>query len=147
MTTIAVRNGVMASDSRITHESESGGSRVTRCVKMYRRRDAIIGVAGDGGAGSVFVDWYGSGKPVPQILIDFDADLTALVLTRRGLFTYDAYCMPEKILDRFWAIGSGTKAALGAMHMGASAERAIEIACLIDPYTAPPVHVLKLTRK
>lgn len=136
----------MAADSRITHETEAGGSRFTRCVKLYRKRDAIIGCAGDGGAGLVFVDWYGSGKPVPQILIDFDADLTALVLTRRGVFLYDAYCMPEKVIDRFWAVGSGAKAALGAMHAGASAERAVEIAALIDPYTAAPFATMKLKR-
>jgi hypothetical protein len=28
---------------------------------------------------------------------------------------------------------------LGAMHMGASALKAVEIACKIDPYSAPPI--------
>lgn len=147
MTTIAVRMGVMAADSRVTHDSEGGGSRVTRCVKLLRVRDALVGLSGESEPGLIFLDWYKSGKrEAPGVLIDGEADFTALVLTPKGLFEYGKYCRPEKILDKFWAIGSGTKAALGAMHMGASAERAVEIACLIDPYTAPPIHVMKLKR-
>lgn len=40
MTTIAVRAGVMASDSRATYESEAGGHRVGPCTKLYRRAGA-----------------------------------------------------------------------------------------------------------
>lgn len=136
----------MAADSRVTIHTEEGGARVTRCIKIFRRRDAVIGLAGESEPGLVFLDWYGTGKPAPAVLIDAEADFTALVLTAKGLFEFGKYCMPEKILDKFWAVGSGSKVALGAMHMGASAERAVEIACLVDPYTAAPISVLKLKR-
>lgn len=149
MTTIAVRAGVMASDSRVTHSDEhdsASSALISRAVKLFRRRDAIIGLAGESSPGLIFLDWYGSGKPPPSVLIDGEADFTALVLTRRGIFTYDAYCRGERIIGPFWAIGSGAKGAMCAMHAGASAERAVEICCMVDPYTAPPVHVLKLKR-
>jgi hypothetical protein len=147
MTTIAVRGGIMAADTRVTHDSEGGGVRVTRCVKLLRCRDAIIGLSGESEPGLVFLDWYRSAKAAPpSVFIEGEADFTALVMTAKGVFEYGKYCRPEKILDKFWAIGSGAKAALGAMHAGVGAERAVEIACLIDPYTAPPIHVLKLKR-
>jgi ATP-dependent protease HslVU (ClpYQ) peptidase subunit len=146
MTTIAVRAGIMAADSRVTIHTEEGGARMTQCIKIFRRKDAIIGLAGESEPGLVFLDWYGSGKPAPSVLIDAEADFTALVLTAKGIFEYGKYCRPEKVRGKYWAVGSGCKAALGAMAMGATAEKAVEVACGIDPYTAPPVHVLKLKR-
>ena len=153
MTTIAVRNGIMAADSQVTCETEAGGSRYFRCTKMYpkvvRLNDApdenvIIGVSGDGFAALVFVDWYGSGKDKPNELIEGEADFSAIVLTSIGLFEYDRWCRGEKVLEEFYAIGSGTKAALGAMHAGCSAKRAVEIACRVDSYSRLPVTALKL---
>lgn len=146
MTTIAVRGGIMAADSRVTIHTEEGGARVTQCIKIFRRKEALIGLAGESEPGLVFLDWYGSKKAPPSVLIDAEADFTALVLTAQGVFEYGKYCMPEKVLGRYWAVGSGSKAALGAMAMGANAERAVEVACEIDPYTAAPIRVLKLKR-
>lgn len=146
MTTIAVRAGVMAADSRVTIHTEEGGARVTSCIKIFRRKDALIGLAGESEPGLVFLKWYGSGKAAPSVLIDAEADFTALVLNAHGVFEYGKYCEPEKVLGRYWAVGSGAKAALGAMAMGASAARAVEVACEIDPYTAAPIRSLTLKR-
>lgn len=153
MTVIAVRDGVMAADSRMTISTESGGERMFPCEKLYRKffkrgrrtYEAIIGCAGDVFAGPVFVEWYGSGKPPPQSLIDADADLTAIVLTTEGLHEYDLYCVPERRPDTY-AIGSGTLAALGAMDMGASARRAVEAACRYSPGCGLPVVTMRLKR-
>ena len=73
MTTIVVRNGIMAADSRTTVDSEAGGSRVFICEKLYRKtvsdgrrkRHVIIGLAGESAPGLVFLDWYGSKAPPP----------------------------------------------------------------------------------
>jgi hypothetical protein len=146
MTTIAVRAGIMAADSRVTHSSEAGGDRVGQCVKIFRKAGDLIGLSGESEPGLIFLDWYGSKKAPPSVLIDAEADFTALVLTARGMFEYGKYCRAEKVLGKFWAVGSGAKGALCAMHAGASAQRAVEICCLVDPYTAAPVHVLKLKR-
>lgn len=153
MTTVAWREGVFAADSRATYESEAGGARVRNCQKVYRKvigvgrrkREVLIAVSGDVSPALIFVEWYGSGKPYPQILADIDSDFTCLVYSKRGLFEYDAYCQAEEVKEKFWAIGSGAKAALGAMHAGADAWRAVNIACKIDPYTAPPVTVHQLS--
>ena len=142
MTTIVYRDGVMAADSRVTITTEAGGARVGRCEKLYRVKGCIIGTAGESAPGLVFIDWYKAGRKndkVPEALILGSADFTALVLTPHGLFEYDRWCRGEKILNKFYAIGSGAKAALGAMHMGANAIRAVRIACEIDPYSSPPI--------
>jgi hypothetical protein len=140
VTTIVYRDGIIAADSRATYSSEDGGARVWGCEKLFRRRDAIIATAGETGPGLVFVDWYASGaKTPPSAFIDGDADFSCLVLTRKGLFEFDKWCRGERITSEFYAIGSGAKAAMGALHMGASARRAVAVACKVDPFTAAPV--------
>ena len=147
MTTICYRNGIMAADSRVTH-GDDAGARVHRCEKLYRitvhtkgkEYPAIVGLAGGAFDGLAFLDWLtGNDREPPQRLIDGEADFTALVLHRHGLFEYDRWCRPDRITEKFYAVGSGAKAALGAMHMGADARTAVAIACKIDPYTAVPI--------
>lgn len=144
MTTIAIKHGMMAADSRVSLETEAGGARMFRCEKLYRimlgRKQAIVGLAGGSFDGLEFLDWLIAGKKdPPQRLIDGDAAFTAVVLTRNGLFEYDRWCRADKILEPFYAVGSGAKAALGAMHAGASAQKAVQIACKIDYYSGGPV--------
>jgi ATP-dependent protease HslVU (ClpYQ) peptidase subunit len=140
MTTIVYRDGEMACDSQSTTTSEAGGSRAFKCVKMYRKGRSIVGLAGETFAGLVFLDWLDSGQDPPDRLIDGDADFTALVLRPgKRLYEYDRWCRAERINQRFYAVGSGAKAALGALHMGASARQAVRIACKIDPYSRGPV--------
>ena len=66
-------------------------------------------------------------------------------VTRKGLFEVDKWCRIEPVYEAHYAIGSGTKLALGAMDAGRSAKRAVEIACGRDPYTAGPVVTMRLT--
>jgi hypothetical protein len=151
MTTIVYRAGVMAADSLSTTNSETGGSRKFTCEKLYQlhthsRGKIIVGLAGDTFAGLVFMDWFTTGNPLepPQRLIDGDADFTALVLTRSGLYEYDRWCRGERIRLPFYAVGSGAKAALGALHMGAGARKAVQVACKIDPYSRLPIRTMTL---
>jgi len=140
----------LAADSQVTVDSEGGGSRKFKCEKLYRREvpklgECIIGLAGGSFDGLVFLDWLVTGDvDAPQRLLDGAADFTALVLSKEGLFEYDLWCRPDRVLEKFYAVGSGAKAALGAMHMGADAKKAVEIACRIDPYTRPPITVMSL---
>ncbi len=153
MTTIAYSNGVIAADSRTTLETEGGGARMFLCDKLFRKQvvlrgkkteEVIIATAGESTPGMMFVDWFGSNKPPPENFIEGGADFTCLVLQQDGLWEYDAWCRGIKILDKFYAVGSGAKAALGALHMGASARKAVEIACRIDFYSGLPVTAMRL---
>ena len=152
MTTIVYRDGVMAADSQVTVTSEAGGSRKFKCEKLYRRDvpgfgECIIGLAGGSFDGLVFLDWLVSGNPEPpQRLIDGGADFTAIVLSKAGLHEYDMWCRPDRVLERFYAVGSGSKAALGALHMGASAKEALQIAARVDAYTGGKSTTMSLAK-
>lgn len=142
MTTIAYRDGVLAADSRLTVDNGSG-ARVHFCRKLFRKRitegkktfDVVIATAGEASSGMVFHDWYGSGKPIPDVFLHLGGDFTCLVLRPDGLFEYDVYCRAEKIEEDIYAVGSGAMAALAAMHCGKSALEAVRIAARIDLYT------------
>jgi hypothetical protein len=145
MTVIAYRDGVLAADSRAVVNSDDGGLRhFGGSTKLFRKAGAVIATAGESAPGLVFVDWYGSGKKAPERLVTGDADFVCIVLTKDGLFEYDKWCRGEKLEQPFYAIGCGAKAALGAMHMGASAEQACVVACRIDAYCAEPIVTMTL---
>jgi len=141
MTVIAYRAGVLAADSRATYDDTG----ITRCTKIFRKAGDIIGVSGeDDGAMMLFVDWYGTGRAKPDILVMGEADIGILVLTSKGLLRFDKWCRGERVAGRYYAIGSGAYAAMGAMHAGASARRAVEIACRVDPQCGLPVASMRL---
>lgn len=152
MTTIAVRHGIIAADSRVTVDTEAGGTRVFRCQKLYEvrqhgRKRAIVALAGGAFDGIEFLEWIkGPGREPPQRLIDGNAEFTALVMNHDGLFEYDRWCRPERVIEPFYAVGSGAKAALGALHAGKSALDAVRIACKIDPFSGPPFVTMTLAR-
>lgn len=155
MTTIAFKNGVIAADSRVTVESEAGGARNFDTRKLFRAKvdirgtfkDVILATAGESAPGSLFVEQWSTGKSLTEIRDLFtysEADFTILVVTDEGLFEVDKWCILEPVYEPFYAIGSGSKLAMGAMEAGASAQRAVEIACKRDPYTALPVVTMRL---
>lgn len=141
MTIICVRDGVMAADTRIIHP-DSG---ITRGTKMFRkrinRRDHILGFCGALTGAMLYYDWYGSNKPMPDQLRHLPADdyFGVLIMIGKKLYEGDCMCRPVEVEAKFHAIGSGAQAALGAMHRGASALEAANIACAIDPSCGRPI--------
>ena len=51
---------------------------------------------------------------------------------------------PAATIGGYAAVGSGSEAALAAMDAGASAIKAVEIACKRNVYCRPPVHAVRL---
>ena len=141
MTTIAANKRSMAADQKVTD-----GDRNFRNHKLRRIGEAIVGCGGDGPSIAKFFRWVEQGKQDDPPKLGKDDELEALVLTASGLFVYGRDCVPEEILDEFYAIGTGAMAALSAMHMGATPRRAVEIACLVDNNTGGPVDVMALKR-
>lgn len=147
MTVIAYRSGVICADSRETW----GDSTTNRCEKLFRKkvgkREHVIGTAGGSYSGMVFVDWYGSNKEPPEVLtkhLTLEEDFEVMVWDGRHVYTANHLCRLVKVIEPFMAVGSGRKAALAAMYMGADARKAVEIACKIDPYCALPLSFIKL---
>jgi ATP-dependent protease HslVU (ClpYQ) peptidase subunit len=152
VTTIAVRDGVMAADTRVGN----GGWVTPGAVKKLHRLDNgwAIGMAGvlacfplvrawvnarirDGErGGSEFFNY-----PLPEIADDYNA----LVMRDDGsVFGVEGKRADFVDYDRpFAACGSGRIPALAAMLMGATAEEAVRIAMQPDPETGGEVMALR----
>ena len=142
LTTIAANSRTMAGDTVTLHDDIKGSYR-----KVYVVQDMVVGIAGCMDSGTLFVQWCERGmnsKSKPRNLAD---EFTGLILNESGLYEYRNFMVPMKIERECWAIGSGAKAALGAMHMGASPEQAVQIACEIDLVSEGPVFTEELQQK
>lgn len=142
MTAIVYKNGVMASD---TQETVNDVPR--RCVKLYKVGKDVIGTAGNSYTGMMFVDWWKNGaqaddKPDLTNLDVDEEDFECLVWTKGKLYSVTRlFQLVEINLEDhpYYAIGSGSAVAYGALAMGASAKRAVEIACDYDISCGLPV--------
>lgn len=141
MTTICATRFRMGADWRA-----SGNGTRYKVKKIRRIGEAIVGAAGDSESCAKFLAWMDrcATKNEPPPKLGKDAELEALILTPAGLFVCGRECVPEEIEDVFFAIGSGAAAALGALHMGATVETAVEVAAKVDPATGDGMDVLTL---
>lgn len=82
----------------------------------------------------------------PKILKRADTDL--LIVTRdKDIFVMDRAFTPAPINQETYAIGSGGEYATSALALGREPADAVAFACEHDPYSKPPVQVLKFPRK
>ncbi|MGI9449467.1 MAG: hypothetical protein ACR2QH_02265 [Geminicoccaceae bacterium] len=143
MTTIAYRNNIMAADSACFDSSLYQGE----VEKLWILPSVgLIGCCGEIGAMIRVVDWLRDGgerKRCPDL--PDDCEFEGIVVSREGeVLHYDRHLVPIRVANEFHAIGSGRKLALGAMMAGASAKRAVQIACQYDNGSREPVRTLKL---
>jgi hypothetical protein len=143
MTTITYRAGVMAADSR----AYAGYNAPLGQKTKIRRLDdgTLIGCSSvQPGMGEAVLEWYGRGAKIEDAPKG-EAKFTLLAVKPDGAayFASDSFNLSGPIRAEFFAIGSGEGAAHGAMHAGATAERAVEIACLVDVWSGLPVITLR----
>ena len=138
MTTIAAdcRGGQckLASDSRTTY-----GGQWFPCTKVVKIEDYMIAFAGSSGDIEQVTQWLRDGRAGKK---PKNLECDALIVRNGCLFLLDGNLIETLIERGFHALGSGGDAALGAMMAGASVERAVEIACLVDAYSALPLQCL-----
>lgn len=137
MTTIVFRDGVMASDGRVTSgpwiSSEHG-------QKLFRLPDnAIVGFsAEDQGKVMQWLGWYSENQPTGHTI-----DIYALVAHPDGrLLYYSGTNAVDTSHQPFDAIGSGWPVARAALLAGATAQEAVRIAAQVDSSTGPIVTTL-----
>ena len=146
MTTIVYRDGVLATDTRETLD-ESGVYYRDDCQKVFETdTGGYIASSGDSAGLDKWIDCYHDlGNEDKRWRLEEYADFSVLIWDSSGLFVSDQTMTVTDISDvDFYAIGSGSKAAIGAMHMGASAEKAVQVASLCDPYTSAIVKTYRL---
>lgn len=150
MTTIAFDGKTMAADKQSV-----GGSRKYQqhgCkirAGSYHGQPALFSGAGTIVYCDAVIEWLQAGMPDegrPEMPTNPDS-FTVLVATELGLFEYIDSLRPLALGPLKWAIGSGAEYALGAMAAGASAKRAVEIACTLDVNSGMGVDVLTLRKK
>lgn len=144
MTVIVVRDGIIAADSCAVAGRAKWPTR-----KLVRRGNVAIGCSGSFVDGRTFGEWYFAGADRDNLPAfhnrnqpDDAPDFHALVLKPDGWEFWTEKFQPELPCDHLWpfhAIGSGRIAAMAAMHMGASAVEAAEIACKVTDGCEPPV--------
>ncbi len=145
MTTVAVRDGIMAADTQGRYDNT-----IMEMHKIFKVRDELIGVSGDYDEAVQFIELYKKGnKYVVQHGNNNngkeDNAFDYLLLNEKGLYLATGFYGPRiKIHGKFWAIGSGKDAAITAMRMGASAREAVKMASLCDVYTGSKIQVRKL---
>ena len=139
MTTIVYRNGVMAGDTAVFDR----GTYCGEARKVFRNEDgALLGVCGCMSALAQLRDWFmAGGDDDPPELKDQDSE--GLLIRSDGVAEWiGAGRKRIEMSGDFFAIGSGFHVAMGALAAGATAERAVEIACDLDSHSRYPIHVL-----
>lgn len=140
MTTVAYRDGVMASDSAC----HVGSVCVHSIQKVWKIRGHLIGCAGSLVDMHTFLKWFGAGAwedKHPKM-----KDLDVLVVTPEGkVLTYeDGAPHAIEVDDEYISIGAGSPIALGALHAGATAVEAVQAAITHCSKTNGKVQVIQL---
>lgn len=144
MTTIAYRDGVIAADTGMSY----GNSRHGECSKIARNhRGDLAGAAGAAGFVAPFLRWFSTGegdgpdKPVPKS-DNSGSDISFIVRAGGSIEVQDSGGS-YTVTAPYYAIGSGSPEALGAMFAGADPEMAVRAAMQHDSHTWGDVVILK----
>lgn len=110
--------------------------------KLHRIKSSIYGAAGNLEHITLFWDWVRNGTDV-----DFsdEPEFEIIELNASGAYLYLNSLSRYELSEPFFAVGSGGTYALGAMSMGATPEKAIEIASRWDPATRLPLETMYLS--
>lgn len=139
MTTIAYKGGVLAADTQIT-VGLSYSYHIDKLVRV-RSRYAWVGMCGDVPLFTPFLEWFEDDDAEVDSPCDGDSDdFCAIVLYDDGsVECYDGGDLTAHDPKKPVAIGSGAAAALAAMYGGASAERSVALASMVDLGTGSEV--------
>lgn len=140
MTTVAYRDGLMATDSQATLNNTTilpGESK-----KVWRLADGSIAA----GAGNAFTiaGILSQAKAATEIKTDsyissvLSVDASGTVRVHENGATIEVRNAP------FFAIGSGAPAAIAAMHCGATAEEAVQAAIKVDVFSSGAVQTIRV---
>lgn len=136
MTTIIGTQTTLYADSCTSEDGKIFNSR-----KLYRMGRSVFGIAGDCKSEGLFLEWYP--RRAKHEIPNYDADsIDVLEVNKDGLWLWNNGNAPFRIDSPFYSIGSGSKYALTAMHLGRTPEGAMDIACLLDINSGGALQVL-----
>jgi hypothetical protein len=124
---------VIAWDGKILAADRQGTNSGSICtMEKIKKLDTgqIVAWCGRQSYGLVFLEWYLSGadkEKYPEV--QHTEDWTCFVIAdKNGVRFYEQDYIPIPILDEFTAFGAGRDFAIGAMAMGATAIKAVQVA-------------------
>ncbi len=128
MTTIAYRDGCLAGDTRVSEDT--GFIWTDNFRKVFKLKSGcLFGAAGDSEGGEILLRALRKGIMLPSL---GDAEITALLILPDKSIHMTEGGIWIRWPENFCAIGSGKRAALGAMMAGASAIKAVEAGIATD---------------
>lgn len=135
MTIIAWDGKSIAADRRVICSGSISTTTKIRRVKVPKKGFQVLAWAGQQAAAMMLFDWYMRGadpEQWPQVQQADEQWARMIVADGNGVYEYERQPVAVRVEDAFAAWGSGADVAMGAMHMGASARRAVEIASLVE---------------
>lgn len=140
MTTLVYRDGVLAADSRGTRNGMICPGAVNKVAVVDGR---LVGFVGDTAFGQRFVRDLREGREPA----DLEGEAIAVIVDSDGTVRVHQNATWYVEEGPFAAWGTGLAAALGALHMGATADQAVEAACEVDPNSGGPVQIVSLRKR
>lgn len=138
MTTLAFKDGILSTESRMTMDGVITHDGVEKIVCRGERCFAIVGAVAKA---MRFLDALVEDR---KRLPSMEASCTVAELLPTGeLRIYEdggSFVFP---MHTFTAYGSGVAAAMASFHMGACAVEAVRIACKVDPYSGGIIRAVK----
>jgi len=145
MTTIAYKDGILASDRRLTYEGKIMSDSTQKIFKL--NDGSIAALAGDAAAAFEYIKWLQSDRtsssPVDEM---HEVDFSIMIIAKDGTVSFieNGKMEPPHKPEKYYALGSGRAAALGAMAFGATAAQAVKFAMRVDSSTGGGVDTLTI---
>jgi hypothetical protein len=147
MSCVVYRDRVMAATSGWIDD----GIAWAKGQSLHRRNDVVYGAVGATPDILQFIDWHSAGcdrSQPPEFLNTDDegAGFSCLVAASNPLTLelWDPSLVGIIVHPEFYAIGSGAKVAVGALHCGVSAADAVKAALIYDPECVGRVEIINL---
>ncbi len=142
MTTVVFKDGVFAADSRINGGGYISGS----TEKIKKVGDFYVGMSGRGELYNEFCKFIGGEDFNKEKLTSHNAEYGMIVVNSKTkeVNLYIDSLIPEITKNDFYTVGSGYLIATGALLMGATPKKAVQIAAKVDTRTGGKIQVVKV---
>lgn len=153
MTTVAFRDGVLASDSRASKGHLIMSDDFPKIFDVSGKECTLLGLkvlayglAGFAHSRLVLESILAEGVTIGSTL-DTDDEFAAIVVTQGGTFAVSkqddnpAIRITEIPAGTYWSVGSGSQVASYIMYRGGDAVKAVVEACTVDPSSGGNVEV------
>jgi hypothetical protein len=135
MTIAVIRGNVIAADGGLWEGESLVGDQAEKVIRCRHGAFVVIGYC----VAAMVERKFNDLGPIPNRL-DLPDETTVVLLRNDGLIGfYEKDLEHDPIRVPFYAFGSAAPVAIGALHMGATAEQAVEIAIKVGPWAAGKV--------